>query len=95
MDSYNYSPPEKRPEWGDITSIQAARPSIIRYASSITSSLDQPGASQASFSSAQTSMQPGRKLKREWLASHKASAPSTRDREVTTLHALPGHTSAV
>jgi hypothetical protein len=35
-------------------------------------------------------MQPGRKLKREWAASHNASAPSTQDREVAPLHALPG-----
>ena len=90
MDSCNYPPSEKRPRWGDITSMQAARPSIIRYASSITSSLDQPGASQASVSSAQTSMQPGRKFKREWIDSHNASVSSSQDRGVTPYQALPG-----
>ena len=50
----------------------------------MTTQLLMPGAS------AQTSTQPGRKLKREWAASHNASAQSTQDREVDPLHALPG-----
>ena len=90
VDSCNYPPSEKRPRWDDITSMQAARPSIIRYASSNTSSMDQPGASQASVSSTQSSMQPGRKFKREWIDSHNASISSNQDREDTPLHALPG-----
>ena len=52
MDSGNLPPSEKRPRWDDITSMQAARPSVIRFASSNTRSLDQPG----------VSMQPGKKF---------------------------------
>ena len=57
---------------------------------SITSSKDQPGASQASVSSARISMQPGRKFKREWIDSHNASVSSSQDRGVTPYQALPG-----
>ena len=97
-DSCNYPPSEKRLRWNEATLMQAARPSIIKYAGSIIHALDQPmttqllmpGASHASVSSAQTSTQPWRKLKREWEASHNASAQSTQDREVDPLHALPG-----
>ena len=63
--------------------MQAVQPSI-------TSSLDQPGPSNASVNSAQTSMQPGKKFKREWMLSHNASVLSAQDREEVNLHALPG-----
>ena len=69
--------------------MQAARPSVIRYASSITSSLDQPGPFHASVSSIQTTMQPGRKFKREWMLSHNVTA-AAKDCEVTPYKALPG-----
>ena len=78
--------------------MQAARPSIIKYAGSITHALDQPmttqllmpGASHASVSSAQISMQPGRKFKREWMASHNASALYTQDHEATPFKLCQG-----
>ena len=50
MDSCPLS--EKRPRRDDITSMQAARRSVIRFANSNTRSLDQPG----------VSMQPGKKF---------------------------------
>jgi hypothetical protein len=92
--SCNYPPLEKKPRWNETTLMQAARPSIIKYAGRITHALDQPmaanllmpGPSNATVSSTQ----PGRKLKREWAASHNASAQPTQDREVEPLHALPG-----
>jgi hypothetical protein len=89
-DSCNYPPSEKRPRWDDITSMQAARSSVIRYASSNTSSMDQPGVIKPSASSAQTFMQPGRKFKREWTLSYNASISSDQDGGDTPLHALPG-----
>jgi hypothetical protein len=42
-----------------------------------------------SASSIQTTMQPGRKFKREWMLSYNASASSGQDREDNPLHVLP------
>jgi hypothetical protein len=92
-DTCNNPPFEKKPRWSEATLMQAARPSIIKYAGRITHDLDQPtttqlivpGPSYASVSSTQA----GRKLKREWTASHNASAQPTQDRELDPLHVLP------
>ena len=48
------------------------------------------GVIKPSASSTQSSMQPGRKFKREWTLSYNASISSDQDGGDTPLHALPG-----
>ena len=89
----NNPPSEKKARYGEPSLIQATRASVIKFAGKITRDLDHPSSTQLIVTEPSnpsvSSTQAGRKLKREWTASHNASAQPTEDRELDPLHVLP------
>ena len=92
-DTCNNPPSEKKARYSEGVLMQAARPSIIKYAGRITHDLDHPTSTQLIVTEPSnpsvSSTQAGRKLKREWAASHNASTSSDQDRRDTPLQAIP------
>jgi hypothetical protein len=72
VDSYNYSPPEKRVKTNGVAPIQQVEIGGPLGATHIHSRPTLP----AQNSPVPTPMQPGRKLKREWIVAHMMGSPT-------------------